>query len=73
VGAGEKIGVTPRAAAAEHGHRSDARRRDVRWPAGRRNDGANPFYSAHSRDSETTIVQHIDFTHRVGATTHPLT
>ena len=34
---------------------------------------ANPFYSAHSRDSKTTIVQHIDFTHRVGVTRHPLT
>jgi GTP-binding protein HflX len=34
--------------------------------------GYNPSYSAHSRDSETTIVQRIDFTHRVGVSTHPL-
>jgi len=41
--------------------------------SGRRNRGPSPSYSAHSRDSETTIVQHINFTHRVGVTTHPLT
>jgi len=30
---------------------------------------ANPSYSAHSRDSETTIVQRIEFLHRSGVTT----
>ena len=29
----------------------------------------NPSYSAHSRDSETTIVQRIEFLHRSGVTT----
>jgi hypothetical protein len=36
-------------------------------------DGYSPSYSAHSSDSETTIVQRTDFEHRFGVTNHPFT